>query len=111
HPPPEPFPHIGQAVYRTDESFLENAYNIDRKLLLTRNRLPRLEHAPYRDVTLYEAVRPARNACFNDGSYLYFEHHVLEAMRTAGQRAATAWLAAGPVVDGLDEPLASLAVC
>ena len=110
-PRPGPFPHLGRAVERTVDSFLENAYNIDRKLLLTRNRLARLERAPYRDVTLYEAVRPARNGCFNAGSYLYFERHVLEAMRTAGQRAATAWLAAGPVVDGLDEPLASLAVC
>src|SRR6059058_3019911 len=112
-PDPEtgPFPHLGRAVERTVDSFLENAYNIDRKLLLTRNRLARLERAPYRDVTLYEAVRPARNACFNAGSYLYFERHVLEAMQAAGRRAATAWLAVGPLVDELDEPRASLAVC
>ena len=110
-PRPGPFPHLGRAVERTVDSFLENAYNIDRKLLLTRNRLARLERAPYRDVTLYEAVRPARNGCFNAGSYLYFERHVLEAMQAAGRRAATAWLAAGPLVDELDEPRASLAVC
>src|SRR5213594_2908661 len=112
-PDPEagPFPHLGRAVERTVDSFLENAYNIDRKLLLTRNRLARLERAPYRDVTLYEAVRPARDGCFNAGSYLYFERHVLEAMQAAGRRAATAWLAAGPLVDELDEPRASLAVC
>ena len=112
-PDPEtgPFPHLGRAVERTVDSFLENAYNIDRKLLLTRNRLARLERAPYRDVTLYEALRPARNGCFNAGSYLYFERHVLDAMQAAGRRAATAWLAAGPLVDELDEPRASLAVC
>src|SRR2546427_9498533 len=97
-PQARPFPHLGRAVERTVDSFLENAYNIDRKLLLTRNRLARLERAPYRDVTLYEAVRPARNGCFNAGSYLYFERHVLEAMQAAGRRAATAWLAAGPLV-------------
>ena len=108
---PRPFPHLGRAVERTVDSFLENAYNIDRKLLLTRNRLARLERAPYRDVMLYEAVRPARNGCFNAGSYLYFERHVLEAMEAAGRRAATAWLAAGPVVDQLEEPAATLAVC
>ena len=45
------------------------------------------------------------------GSYLYFERHVLDAMQAAGHRAATAWLAAGPLVDQLDEPGASLAVC
>src|SRR5437016_5127427 len=88
-PRPGPFPHLGRAVEPTVDSFLEHAYNIDRKLLLPRNRLARLERAPYRDATPYEAVRPARNGCFNAGSYLHFERHVLEAMRTAGQRAAT----------------------
>jgi predicted acylesterase/phospholipase RssA len=97
-----PFAHFGRAVERTVDSFLENAYNIDRKLLLERNRLARLDGSLYRDVTLYEAVRPARDAVFTAGSYLYFEHRVIGAMHAAGQRAATAWLAAGPRVDRLD---------
>src|SRR5881409_645504 len=60
-PHPGPFAHFGRAVERTVDSFLENAYNIDRKLLLERNRLSRLEDRHhYRDVTLYEPVRPAR---------------------------------------------------
>ena len=99
---PGPFAHFGRAVERTADSFLENAYNIDRKLLLERNRLARLEGAPYRDVTLYEAVRPARDAVFNAGSYLYFDRRVMGAMHAAGIRAASAWLAAGPRVDQLD---------
>src|SRR5436309_786872 len=33
-PLPGPFAHFGRAVERTVDSFLENAYNIDRKLLL-----------------------------------------------------------------------------
>jgi NTE family protein len=98
-----PFPHFGRAVERTVDSFLENAYNVDRKLLLERNRLARLEAGPYRDVTLYEAVRPARDNCFNAGSYLYFEREVLAAMQSAGRRAADAWLGAGPRIDHLDE--------
>ena len=106
--PPEPgaraLAHFGRAVERTVDSFLENAYNVDRKLLLERNRLARLEAGPYREVTLYEALRPARNNCFNTGSYLYFERTVLAAMRAAGRRAAAAWLAAGPRVDYLEEP-------
>jgi predicted acylesterase/phospholipase RssA len=100
-----PFPHFGRAVERTVDSFLENAYNIDRKLLLERNRLAHFQGSPYRAVTLYEAVRPARDACFDTGSYLYFERRVLAAMRTAGRRAARVWLAAGPRIDRLEEPV------
>ena len=103
-PNPGPFPHFGRAVERTVDSFLENAYNIDRKLLLARNRLARLEDSHYRDVTLYEAVRPARDARFTVGSYLYFERRVIAAMHAAGHRAASAWLAAGPCIDRLEEP-------
>jgi len=105
--PPDPdsgrLAHFGRAVERTVDSFLENAYNIDRKLLLERNRVTRLQRGPYRDVILYEAVRPVRDAVFNAGSYLYFERGILSAMYEAGRRAADAWLAAGPRVDQLEE--------
>jgi len=104
-----PLAHFGRAVERTVDSLLENAYNVDRKLLLERNRLARLDKNLYRAVKLYDAVRPSRNAAFNAGSYLYFERNVLAAMRTAGQRSANAWLAAGPCVDQLDEPAAGAA--
>lgn len=100
----QPFPHFGRAVERTVDSFLENAYNVDRKLLLERNHLARLDKGPYREVRLYEAVRPARDNFFNAGSYLYFRREVLAKMHDAGRRAATAWLARGPVVDALAEP-------
>lgn len=97
------FPHFGRAVERTVDAILENAYNVDRKLLLDRNSLAHLESSPYREVTLYDAVRPARDgSCFNAGSYLYFERTVLTDMRNAGRRAAAAWLAAGPRVDCLE---------
>lgn len=103
-PVSEPLPNFGRAVERTVDSLLENAYNVDRKLLLERNRLARLQGATYRDVTLYAAVRPARDrTSFNAGSYLYFERSVLDKMYKAGKRAGTAWLAAGPVVDHLEE--------
>jgi predicted acylesterase/phospholipase RssA len=104
-----PFTRFGRAVERTVDSFLENAYNIDRKLLLERNRLARLQDSRYRDVTLYEAVRPARDGSFNAGSYLYFERSVLAEMHAAGRRAVSAWLAAGPRVDHLEEPAAGVA--
>jgi predicted acylesterase/phospholipase RssA len=97
-----PFPHFGRAVERTVDAILENAYNVDRKLLLDRNRLAHLESSSYREVTLYEAVRPKRDGRFNAGSYLYFERGVLADMRAAGRRAAAAWLAAGPRVDRLE---------
>jgi NTE family protein len=101
-----PFPHFGRAVERTVDAVLENAYNVDRKLLLDRNRLAHLEASPYRGVTLYEALRPARDGKFDAGSYLYFERSVLADMRAAGRRAAAAWLAAGPRVDQLEPVLA-----
>ena len=111
-PDPErgPLGHFGRAVERTVDSLLENAYNVDRKLLLERNRLAHIDGSAYRSVTLYDAVRPARDAaCFNTGSYLYFERGVLAAMQTAGRRAANAWLAAGPRIDHLEEPAAGAA--
>jgi predicted acylesterase/phospholipase RssA len=100
-----PFPHFGRAVERTVDAILENAYNVDRKLLLDRNQLAHLKGSPYREVRLYDAVRPARDGSFNAGSYLYFEREVLQKMRLAGRRAASAWLAAGPRVDRLDPML------
>lgn len=105
----KPFTHFGRAVERTVDSFLENAYNVDRKLFLERNRLAHLQAQPYREVTLYEAVRPPRDRRFNAGSYLYFERQVLADMRAAGRRATDAWLAAGPRVDQLQEPAAGVA--
>src|SRR5438093_584664 len=41
-PDPGPFAHFGRAVERTVDSFLENAFNMDRKPLLERNRVTRL---------------------------------------------------------------------
>src|SRR5437773_7909309 len=108
-PNPGPFAHFGRAVERTVDSFLENAFNMDRKLLLERNRVTRLQGGPYREVTLYEAVRPMRDAAFNAGSYLYFERNILAKMHHAGRVAASSWLAAGPRIDHLDGPAASLA--
>ena len=101
-PSPGPFAHFGRAVERTVDSFLENAYNIDRKLLLERNRFTRRRGGPYREVILYDAIRPGREVGFTAGSYLYFEGGILTAMRDAGRRATSAWLAAGPHVDRLE---------
>jgi hypothetical protein len=98
-----PFAHLGRAVERAVDSLLENAYNVDRKLLLERNRLARVDYG-YRAVRLYEAVRPARGACFDAGSYLFFDRTVLAAMREAGRQSAEVWLAAGPRIDRIEEP-------
>ena len=97
-----PFVHLGRAVERTADSFLENAYNIDRKLLLERNRVARMEGHLYRDVKLYEVVRPPRDATFTAGSYLYFDRQVIARMHRLGIEAAETWLAAGPRVDQLE---------
>jgi predicted acylesterase/phospholipase RssA len=93
--------HFGRALERTIDSFLENAYNVDRKLLLERNRLAGLSSGSYRNVVLYDAVRPARTGHFDAGSYLYFQRSVLQKMRSLGRQAADGWLAEGPPVDQL----------
>lgn len=98
-----PLKRFGRAVERTADSILENAYNVDRMLLLERNRLAKLDGSPYREVRLYEALRPSQDrALFVAGSYLDFQRPLLAAMFRAGQRAATDWLKAGPSIDRLD---------
>ncbi len=99
---PRPLRSLGDAVERTVDSLLENAYNVDRKLLFARNRIARLEGG-YRAVTLYKALRPEPEIC-SPGSYLDFRRVTLEKLAAAGRRAADAWLAAGPPEDDLPEP-------
>jgi NTE family protein len=101
-PSPKPLRGLGDAVERTVDALLENAYNVDRKLLFARNRIARLEGG-YRAVTLYKALRPEAEIC-SPGSYLDFRRITLEKLSAAGRRAADAWLAAGPPKDDLPEP-------
>jgi NTE family protein len=94
---------MGEAIERTADAFLENAYNVDRMLLLERNRLAKEEGSPYRDVKLYDALRPAQDrALFTAGSYLDFERSALRNMYRAGQEAASLWLEQGPPVDSIE---------
>lgn len=98
--PPGPMPTFGSAVERLVDAILENAYNIDRKLLLDRNALAeRLPSDDLHTVELYRAIRPSPGVLFNAGSYLFFERQQLLAMYQAGQQAARAWLARGPELD------------
>jgi len=94
-----PIAHLGEAIERTFETLLENAYNVDRKLLLERNR--RRGHG-YRRVTLLKPLRPESAACFTAGSYLHFEREALGVIRTAGRRAACDWLELSDLEDRLD---------
>ncbi len=99
-PSGKPLRSLGDAVERTVDALLENAYNVDRKLLFARNRIARLEGG-YRAVKLYRALRPEPEIC-SPGSYLDFRRIMLEKLSAAGRRAADAWLAAGPPEDDLD---------
>lgn len=97
----KPEERFGAAVEQLADTFLENAYNADRKLLLERNALAlHLQSPTLRVVDLFEAIRPETSRTFNAGSYLYFERKALLAMHEAGQRAARAWLDRGPPQDG-----------
>lgn len=97
------FTHLGDALERVIDCFLENTYNVDRKLLLERNRLAELSGGRYRPVRLYEAIRPARSDAFTAGSYLNFSHGAIKAMYECGLQAGDAWLAEGPPIDRLHE--------
>jgi hypothetical protein len=92
--------NFGAAVERLADTFLENAYNVDRKLLLARNAIAeRLPEDNYAVVQLFRALRPSSGQLFNAGSYLFFERDAMISMHDAGVRAARSWLAAGPLVD------------
>lgn len=95
--------HFGATIESLADAFLENAYNIDRKLLLERNTLA--EHVPdlgLHKVDLFRAIRPEKGDAFNAGSYLYFEKKAIVAMYQAGKDAALRWLSQGPRLDHLD---------
>ena len=97
---PQPLQTLGNAVERLADTFLENAYNIDRKLLLDRNELAaRHGDGELRQVELFRAIRPDLPEHFDAGSYLYFERNALLAMHAAGQQAARRWLERGPERD------------
>jgi predicted acylesterase/phospholipase RssA len=102
--------NLGQALERLVDMLLENAYNVDRQLLLSRNRIAQLEAerakdgTAYREVRLYQAIRPARDAAFDAGSLIDFDRARLRHLYAHGQSAAAAWLQSGPPVDGPRAP-------
>ena len=100
-----PMHSFGDALERLVDAFLENAYRIDRKLLLERNEVAaRLPDDNLSVVELFMPIRPRSSALFNAGSYLYFEAAALREMYEAGQRAATRWLERGLELDGRNKP-------
>jgi predicted acylesterase/phospholipase RssA len=94
----ERFANLGDAIERVADTFLENTYNVDRKLLLERNKHPK--HG-YRAVTLFVPIRPRLGTVFTAGSYLDFCSPSILRMYEEGRRATDAWLAAGPLPDAL----------
>ncbi len=97
----KPLPHFGSAIERLVNTFLENAYNVDRKLLLERNELA--HHVEDMTVVeLFRAIRPQSTELFDAGSYLYFEPDAIQSMYEAGKAAALRWLEGGPLLDRRD---------
>jgi NTE family protein len=93
-------PSFGWAVERLVDTFLDNAYQGDRKLLLDRNELA--HRLPEENLTVVELARPIRplpGTLFDVGSYLFFERRAMLAMYAAGQEAARRWLDRGPEMD------------
>jgi len=95
------FASLGDALEHLSDTLLENSYNVDRKLLLSRNVIAQKQPSAYRNVTLWTAVRPSGDV-FSAGSYLYFQRAKLAEMYELGVRAAADWLSAGPRMDRLE---------
>jgi predicted acylesterase/phospholipase RssA len=97
---PAGVPTFGTAIERLFDAILENAYSVDRKLLLDRNAMACApgDHG-LQEVQLFRAVRPASNRTFNAGSYLFFEPTAMRQMYEEGVLAAREWLSAGPELD------------
>ncbi len=97
----QPMTTLGHAIERLADTFLENAYNTDRKLLLDRNAIAAQHGDPdLRQVELFRAIRPPPSGHFDAGSYLYFERGAMLAMYEEGRQAARTWLERGPLRDG-----------
>ncbi len=92
---------FGQALERVVDTFLENSYNLDRKLLLERNRLAAMYGQPYRGVKLYKEIRPGPAQVFSAGSYLFFRKDKLREMHAQGELAVKDWIAEGVKIDTL----------
>jgi NTE family protein len=95
---------FGDVMERTIDILLENSYNLDRKLLLERNRTAAAQNgarpAPsYRKAALYVPIRPGEPLDFS--AWLQFERESLMALYELGRRAADRWLADGPTEDCL----------
>ena len=76
--------------------------------MLERNRAASNATDGYRALTLYVPVRPQLGTVFTAGSYLDFSQASIRRMYEDGQRATAAWLQAGPIVDALRSPDATL---
>ncbi len=85
------FDNLNHALERLADTFFENTYNVDRKLLLTRNRLAGSDKNPPGNylVKLYKPVRPKPG---DVNSYVEFTDAAMTHMKTRGNAAARAWL-------------------
>jgi predicted acylesterase/phospholipase RssA len=99
------FDNLNHALERLADTFFENTYNVDCKLLLKRNELSvqesALESANARPknlrVLLYKAVRPRFGEV---KSYIDFTPASAELMFKSGRDAAIEWIAQGPAYEG-----------
>ncbi len=96
----------GDALQRLADVIVENCFNLDRKLLLERNKLAHHPQIPggerYREIELYQAIRPEHGPVFDTGSYLNFSKLRLKDMYEQGRTSAYDWLVRGAKRDALE---------
>lgn len=100
------FSSLNHALERLADTFFENTYNVDRKLLLTRNLVAMQEvqlkqrSSTYRHVWLHKPVRPGPG---DVRSYVDFTPESIDAMYESGRRVARNWIREEyPIEDEID---------
>lgn len=96
------FTDLDDALERLADTFFENTYNVDCKLLIARNLITTpagaraLDASDNRKIYLHKAIRPDAAAA---RSYLDFSPESFTTMYEDGRAQATRWLAEGPLFE------------
>lgn len=105
-PDPDPGLQLTMSVDRLLELLIESAYNVDRRRLHACNRVAAdntiVVERGYRDVNLYEPIRPSSQSVEPHNMDFSRALWALERMHAHGSEVANSWLAHGPRPDHIE---------
>ncbi len=101
------FDSLDDALERLADTFFENNYNVDSKLILSGNRIANLASASgfsdptrKRMIYLHDAIKPT---AAHARSYLDFSKSAIDEMREDGRAVTREWLKTCDWADGLED--------